>query len=304
MLNFIKILAKTESFIYYNHHYLVITMLDLKNFEDEELDFLRTRLEALIEEQLITGINGYSEIFDFDVCLPISYLHHSKQHKKQLSEKLANHKRLKILADTWKTRDKRAIYWWDPEWPIKDEEKEQGIAFYILKNWQKIKDELIKKSTKIRDFYDGDDLIVAQDKGYDLNFEVDSKVTLLGLINLFRKYITPFLTDKDGNPIYDEHGKRKTNPDKIIEAYRVPVIVYKDKFKIFKGNIRGFKPILKLSIIRKNEELNTYIDQKYSLLQQRKPFQEIQSSFAKEYSEIEVYANALFVNHINGIRLP
>lgn len=279
-------------------------MLGLKNFEERELALLRADLEALLDDQIITGINGYSEVFDFDACLPLSYLHHSEQHKNKLSEKMDEHKRLKRLAETWKTRDKKAIYWWDPDWPIKDEEKEQGIEFYILRNWQKFPDEQIKIAKTISEFYHGKELIVAQDRGYDLNFQIDSRITLLGLINLFRKHVTPFLTDKTGKPVYNEQGQRKVNKEAIVEPYWVPVIVYKDRFGLFKGEVPGFKPVLKLAIIRGNEEVSTYIDQKYSDLKVHRAFEEIQQVFAREYSETKVYANLLFVNHINGIRMP
>ncbi len=274
-------------------------MFDLTGFTEEEQCFLAERLERLLKDNVITGINTYSEIVDLDVCLPLSYLHHSTKHEEHLKLLMHRKKRLKQIAETWKKREKQAIYRWDPAWQIKPEEKQLGVEFYILKTGQKFDAGAVARAGKLSDIYPGNEIVAAKDKGYDLNFAIDSRITLIALLNLFRKHASPILLNKDGLPEADEQGKPKPNPDALPEAYSVPVIIYKDRFSLLKEPVRGFKPVHKIAFIRNNDELSFYIDQAYARLMNSQAFNELQSKFEKDYAQTTVFGNALFINYLN-----
>lgn len=274
-------------------------MFDLTNFTEGEQRFLAERLESLLKDNVITGINTYNEIVDLDVCLPLSYLHHSTKHEEHLNLLMQRKKRLKQIAETWKKREKRALYRWDRTWQIKPEEKKLGIEFYILRTGQKFDADAVAQAEKLSDIYPGNEIVAAKDKGYDLNFAIDSRLTLIALLNLFRKHASPVILSKDGLPEIDEQGKPKPNPDAIPEAYSVPVIIYKDRFSLLKGPVRGFKPVHKIALLRNEDELSFYIDQAYAHLMNSSAFQEIRTKFERDYVQTTVFGNALFVNYLN-----
>ncbi len=274
-------------------------MFDFTHFTAEEQRFLAERLEGLLKDDVITGINTYAEVIDLDVCLPLSYLHHSTKHEAHLKHLMQQKKRLKQIAETWKKREKQAIYRWDQAWQIKPEEKQLGIEFYILGTAQKFDADAVARAERLSDIYSGNEMVVTKDKGYDLNFSIDSRLTLIALLNLFRKHASPILLDKDGLPEMDELDKSKPNPDAIPEAYSVPVIIYKDRFNLLKGPIRGFKPVHKIAFIRNNDELSFYIDQACARLMNNSAFQELRSKFEKDYVQTTAFGNTLFVNYLN-----
>ena len=201
-----------------------------------------------------------------------------------------------FLANNLAKRDKRAVYVWDKKWPIKAEEKQAGIEFYILKTGQRID---VERIGKIDEVYQGEDVIVAKDRGYDLNFNINSRVTLIGLINLLRENMAPFVLDKDGMPIFGKGGETLPNKNPLPEPYDVPVVIYRDRFGLFEKSIRGFKKIKRVSIIKDNNEISFCIDKKYKKLIGSPTFLELKNKLRREFSEIEVFGNNLFVNHIN-----
>ncbi|MEM3154366.1 MAG: hypothetical protein QW165_02235 [Candidatus Woesearchaeota archaeon] len=125
------------------------------------------------------------------------------------------------------------------------------------------------------------------------------RLTLIALLNLFRKHASPILLNKNGLPETDESGKLKPNPDALPEAYSVPVIIYKDRFNLLREPIRGFRPVHKIAIIRNNDELSFYIDQAFARLMNSSAFQEIRTKFGRDYAQTTVFGNALFINYLN-----
>ena len=277
-------------------------MFNLHNFSNEEQTYLRARLAPLLENLLITGVNFFEEIIQLDACFPFSYVHHSEEHGQEMLARIAQRRRLRPIVETYRRRMKKALYFWDSEWEIQKGEKSQGIEFFALQYWEKIPDEVIQQVQKIGDAYQGSETIVALDGGYELHFRIDSLSQLLGLINLMRKHASHYLLDKTGNLVCGAEGRKRDNLQRFTESYRVPVIIFRDRYGIFQKPIPGFGKVVKISLQRGQEELTFYVDQFYSTLHESKEFREIHEAFRMDLSEEPVFANTLFLNHLNGNR--
>lgn len=278
----------------------MINMFKLDSFTERETTFFVESLEDLLNRQIITGVNIFHEIINADVCIPLSYIHHSPSHEDQLKTLLLKKNILKSLAQNYKKRKKNSLYMWGLDWEIKKEEKEMGIEFYILKTKEKFDPSIIAKIRFLNEIYNGEDLIVAKDKGYDLNFNLKSKNQLLSLLKLFGKYCYKFVVDKKGINKKDEHNNDVLNPNKIIESYSVPVIIFKNNLDLNKKAICGFRPLHKISFIRGNEEISFYVASSYNALTESASYQTIKKLFNNEHDESVVFGNNTFVNYLDN----
>lgn len=272
-------------------------MFNLKNFTEKEISLLEIGFQNLLDTQIITGVNYYGQVFESDVCIPLNYLHHSVEHEEQLKNLIRKRKRLKKLLSNWRKREKQSTYFWDKTWPIKEEERQQGIEFYI--NGKKVDPHLIDEIESLDEIYVGEGITLARDRGYDINLDITSQSELLQLLNLFRIYCSRFLVNADWDYRIDKNGNPQDNPKMIKEAYNLPVIIYRNRFDLHKNPLRGFKPLKKIALIRGQEELSFCVDEAYNQLIVNPVFANLIMRFRKEYLEEVAYGNALFVNYLN-----
>ncbi|MEK6874443.1 MAG: hypothetical protein AABX52_01695 [Nanoarchaeota archaeon] len=251
-------------------------------------------------QPVISGYNWYNKISTADRIITFSHIHGSDNYKRAMLNNLEKigYNQIKIVQHI---REKDAAYLWDPNYRIRDDNGTlfTGLRIRDLRTDQYIDLNQFKEHLTENVYYTkckGN--LIAEDKGWQLDFPFNNSYELGNLVDLFLVKSGIHIYDKEGNRIketFEQFNQRSPWED----AYRTPVLIIGKVAIDLASQLPDFDIATRMVLIENRHEIS-FIIHKY--IQELHLLPQYQTLLRLGFLEEPCLVNKPFLKDINNIR--
>lgn len=250
---------------------------ELPKIDAQKVDASRKVLDDLVTQTIISGYNWYGRVPSYPRVITFSHMHENADYRGAMKMDMIPLGYSSEIIDN-NTREKYGCYRWEKDFIFRDA---QGIIFPDLRirkltgdyiNLNKCAEQTLANVLELQN-----ELLIGENKGWELDIEFSSKEKLLQLIKMFLS------------------KSSRHNPNHWPGAYDVPVLIIGEKAKAYSSDLPDFVEAKKIALIENGNEISFIIHNRfgdlikrpiYSTLQQLSFREEIclgNKSFVEEY---------------------
>jgi len=238
---------------------------ELPKIDAQKVDTSRRVLDDLVTQTIISGYNWYGNVTSFPRVITFSHMHESADYRGAMKRDMIPLGYSSEDIDR-NTREKSGCYRWEKDFIFRDE---RGAIFQNLRirkltgdyiDLSKYPEQTLADVLELRN-----ELLIGENKGWELDIEFSSKEKLLQLVNMFLS------------------KSSKHNPSHWPGAYDVPVLIIGEKAKAYSSDLPDFIEARKIALIENGNEISFVIHKRLGDLAKHPTYSALQKlGFSEE----------------------